>query len=441
MELRDDTLYCPPLPLLWGYRGGARTPGQQIHEIYAAMMWRTRGPLGKALLALRFLTWPVIVPPVACYCTLHNGKAIKRRTGLGVLAQFFDQIAVAARHGILPPWYYMFELYRPENRSAAGEYLHRFETKANLYRIIKARVERESGAKLNNKLKFSRVCAKAGLPTPEILLYVKKGRFENLHGYLLAREDTVLPQADLFLKPVRGKGGRGTHVVRYRGGERYEVRGGDVLGTAGLIDFLVELSREQGILVQRRLFNHPDMLDLCADALCCVRIMTCRNESGGFEVTNAVLRMAQKMESTVDGLHRGGIAARVDVDSGALGLGTDLGFKPGVGWVERSPRNGVQIAGRMLPNWEATRDLVVRAHEAFPYKVTVGWDVAITPDGPVVVEGNGAPCVDILQRVDCEPLGRKRFGALLAFHCVNALDERERRDFGIKEDALEAGKA
>ncbi len=440
MELRDDALYCPPLPLLWGFRGGPSSPGQRIHELYAAQMWRGQSALGKLVLALRFLSWPLIVPLAAGFFTLRNGSTIRRRSGRGVLAQFTDQIAVAACHGILPPWYYMFELYRPENRAAARQYLHRYETKANLYRIVKAQVERQNGAKLNNKLKFANACKEAGLPVPDTVIHVKDGRFENLDGTAVPRSELELPECDLFIKPSRGKGGRGTAIARYRGEGCYDVSDGGEMDGAGLVDFLIARSAGKGLLVQRRLFNHPDMKDLCADALCCVRIMTCRNESGGFEMTNAVLRMAQKMESTVDGLHRGGIVASVDVESGVLGMGTDLGFKPGVGWVEKSPRNSAQIKGRTLPDWPATRDLVLRAHAAFPYKVTVGWDVAITTKGPVIVEGNGAPCVDILQRADCEPLGGKRFGELLAYHCVKAVESQERGAPASKEP-LESGQA
>ena len=69
--------------------------------------------------------------------------------------------------------------------------------------------------------------------------------------------------------------------------------------------------------------------------------------------------------------------------------------------------------------WAETRALAERAHAAFPYKTAVGWDIAITEDGPVIVEGNSAPCVDIIQRVD-GPMGTSRFGELFAMHVDRA---------------------
>jgi hypothetical protein len=60
----------------------------------------------------------------------------------------------------------------------------------------------------------------------------------------------------------------------------------------------------------------------------------------------------------------------------------------------------------------------VEAHRAFRPRVLVGWDIGLSPSGPVLVEGNEQPGVDGLQRVHDTPLGPHRFGELLAFHLV-----------------------
>lgn len=191
------------------------------------------------------------------------------------------------------------------------------------------------------------------------------------------------------------------------------------------VAYLEALSHKRPLIVQERLLNHPDLIDICGHVLCCIRVLSCRNKSGTPEVTNAAFRMALRDDATVDGLHRGGISANVEVDSGRLGPATNLGLTPEVGWCERSPTTGAPIAGRELPMWKEARAMAIKAHAMLPHKVIVGWDIAITPEGPVVVEGNGAPCVDIIQRVTCEPLGAQRFGTLLAWHVRRALDVRD----------------
>jgi hypothetical protein len=51
-----------------------------------------------------------------------------------------------------------------------------------------------------------------------------------------------------------------------------------------------------------------------------------------------------------------------------------------------------------------------------PERVLVGWDIALTEDGPVVLEGNSFADVLIPQRVYRMPLGHMRMGELLNFH-------------------------
>jgi len=51
---------------------------------------------------------------------------------------------------------------------------------------------------------------------------------------------------------------------------------------------------------------------------------------------------------------------------------------------------------------------------------------AILADGPVIIEGNAGPDVDIVERTCGEPLGNSRFGLRLAFHVRCAVAARYR---------------
>jgi hypothetical protein len=52
------------------------------------------------------------------------------------------------------------------------------------------------------------------------------------------------------------------------------------------------------------------------------------------------------------------------------------------------PGTGTQVEGVRLPHWDAALDLVSRAAPAFLPARTLGWDVALTPRGAVLVETN-----------------------------------------------------
>lgn len=398
-------LYCPPLPLLWGFRGDD-SPAAVAHQAYARAVWRERGFVGRAGLLSLYLLWPLIVGAMIVWLTALNGPAVKKRTGKGVLRQAFEELRFAATDAILPPWYYMFELHVDANHELARNYLRRDETKGGLFRLLK-----RPGPKglLNNKRRFARHCKRHGVKTPASFV-LRKGRVRSVAG-----PPPKLPPADLFVKPARGQGGRGTEVwKRVDGGWTRDES--EVLDEAALLAYFAAISGQEEFLVQPRLANHPDLTDLANGVLSTVRVLTCRDESDGFVATHAVFRMAKTPGSKVDNMHSGGIAAPIDLDTGELGQASDMGLRPESDWWERHPYTGARIQGRKLPCWEEVVDLACRAHAAFPDWTAVGWDIAIVGDGPLVIEGNSGPDVDLVQRPHRAPLGASRFGELLAFH-------------------------
>jgi hypothetical protein len=131
--------------------------------------------------------------------------------------------------------------------------------------------------------------------------------------------------------------------------------------------------------------------------------------------------MPQRPGAPVDNIHAGGIAASIDLATGRLGRATDLGVATTSRWHERHPVTDAIILGRILPHWPGALDLVRRAHALIGDRVVVGWDVAILEDGPCLVEGNGKPDVDLIQRPHRAGLGNSRLGEIMAFHLRNFL--------------------
>jgi len=410
---KTRVLYCPPLPVLWAFRQGDETDAAVIHRAYLRALWDERGLSGRLGLLAHFLLWPVIVFGSTLWFTALNGRAIRRRSGKGVARQAAEQIRLAAVHAILPPWYYMFELFDDVRLERADQYLRRDETKGGIYRMLR---NPSAKRRLQDKVRFANRCHASGVRTPDYLLAKKGG---------VRRPDKQpadsLPKADLFAKPSRGRGGRGMQVWRYvdDGGANsagWSHDGAPPIDEASLLAHFSELSRVENYLIQRRLVPHPNLADLSGDILTTVRMVTIRNESGGFEATHGVFRMPNGPEAKVDNFHAGGLAAKVDIETGELGPGSDIGLRPDSDWHATHPDSGARLEGRKLPFWEETVDLARRAHAALPEWCVIGWDIAIVEDGPVVIEGNSGADLDIIQRAYREPIVDSRFGELLAHH-------------------------
>ena len=321
------------------------------------------------------------------------------------MRQFVSQLRLVCTSGLMPPWYYIFELYRPGEMDRRRGYLTRAQTKHGIYALLAK--ARGSTSPLGDKEAFARHCAERQVSALPVLLSAHSGEL---------RGNIELPMTDLFLKPVCGRGGRGAERWDYVGHGAFKLNGAPALSADQFLARLRHKSRSQPFLVQKRAQNHPAMRDLSNGALNTIRLLSCLDEQDQPEIMGAVLRIAVGSNVTVDNVHAGGLAAAIDLDEGRLMRATDLGADAQLGWTDRHPQTGARITGRVLPMWDEVRDLACQAHRAFSDRVVIGWDIAIMEDRPRLVEGNSGPDIDLIQRPLRTAFADGRLGELLAFH-------------------------
>jgi hypothetical protein len=380
-----------------------------VHRICNKAVWRSLGFGGKFYAGFLALAWPFTAAGVAIHWLRRNRAPIRAMTGKSAPRQFFEMLQLATRHRISPKYYYMFEFYLPERMARAGDYLMRYETKQIAYRLLRPEKE-TTGIPIKNKIAFASYCREHDLPALPLVAAFRDGAKIADLGM------PDLPQADLFVKRVLGKGGVGAERWNWIGNGLYRSTRGPELAGSALLERVAALSQKQPYLVQPAVTNHAELRELSVGALCTVRLLTCRDERGGHEATNASFRMSINPKSPVDNIHAGGIAAPVDLATGRLGAASDLGLGPKFAWYDAHPLTGAAITGRILPFWQDAVALAVRAHAAFSEWTVIGWDVAILDDGARLIEGNKGPDVDLIQRPLRGPIGSGRFGELLAYN-------------------------
>lgn len=403
------------------------TAATSIHRYFRRIVWNESGFADRCIMLLVLPLMPILIIALTVVFTALNGYAIKKRTGKGIVRQAYEQIGVACRFAILPPWYYIFELHDDDKRLRANEYLNRFETKAGLYLFLRNNngglpvpAERTTQC-IRDKTLFMAHCRKNGVTAAPILWIIK-----NKEIIPVDWDKSGFPEFDLFIKPLNGQGGRGTIRWDYLEDGQFLCNDGSRANGSQVLEILRQNSEHTAYIVQPRLINHPKIVDLACGALATVRVMSCRNETGDYEVTNAVFRMKRYADVIVDNYHAGGIAANVDIETGVLGAGTRGGW--GVvtdGWYEEHPLSHTAIPQRKLPCWDTMIDFVQDAHNRlFPDQVVIGWDVALLENGPCLIEANKAPDLDIIQRAQKGPLGNERLGKLLAFNLQRTIETK-----------------
>ena len=145
-------------------------------------------------------------------------------------------------------------------------------------------------------------------------------------------------------------------------------------------------------VIEDVLQQHEDLNKLNPSSINTLRIVTILNESGP-HIVYAHIRIGNS-DRPVDNLHSGGMFAPIDLDKGVIQYPA---YDKARHTYTEHPRTHTQIQGFAIPYWEEAKAMCLEASQVVPQMRYVGWDVAITPNGPVFVEGNNLPGYDILQ--------------------------------------------
>jgi hypothetical protein len=336
---------------------------------------------GRIKVALLSLFWPFKATSDAVLLVARYGARVKAQSGMGRWRQWQDAMAFAHAWNFSPRTYYAYRFWDPAIRPLATTYLQVHEMNA-LQVLLN---DRKTDVR-ENKAGLAARCAAVGIPAPRLAAAIGKDAEEWTSG------DAVLPRADLFIKPVSGSQGiGGERWVHDASGERWS-RKGRSLTQAELLAHCRQLARTKPILVQYCLSNHPDLARYSAGPLCTFRVITYGDALGPPAVLCVTLKIARK-GSDVDNIHAGGIACPVNHATGQLGSG--IGYDPVEPRWPKHPETGATIEGAYLATHREVIDLALAAHGKLDVPWSVGWDIAMTPEGAVVVEGNEYWGVDI----------------------------------------------
>jgi Sugar-transfer associated ATP-grasp len=148
-----------------------------------------------------------------------------------------------------------------------------------------------------------------------------------------------------------------------------------------------------GYVVQEFVRNHPSLAQLAPYATNTLRVQTLLANGGTVHILGAVLRLSRRGQA-VDNYSQGGLAVAVDPDTGVMGRGSHKDdHRPR----SEHPDSGIEVEGRQVPCWDEVAALVRRGAGGITGLRAVGWDVAVTPTGPVLIEANHNWGMQILQ--------------------------------------------
>lgn len=438
----------------WRYLWPRRDPRWRVHR---TLWWRSGdGRIRLVWLALEALLWLRWVASAAWIATWRSvrevGPEVRARTGLSLARQRWRLLSLALGGCIPPRQAYLFGLHeRPgdaagyvfDSEAAAFHAWRSGETAAG---FAGARAAREGGAPgaagrhhshalLQDKWGLAQALNAAGVPMAPVIACVSR-RGEAEFALWLAGAG-ARGSTRIFCKTRSGSRGEGAFAAWAGEGE---LRGRRLAGAPlpderAVRDAWRRLIARDDVLVQPALVNHPALARLAEgeDAVTVrfisriggcppqKQVVAAGRGSDGPQARFECLCATLEVPAGVDARGRPGhVLLPIDAADGSLGRWPERALLTAAAreahervWArveerivaQRSAaastgRPGPSHASMLVPDWSEVAEASYRAHARFPGLWAIAWDWVVTPDGPLLLEGNagwGPAAVQVLR--------------------------------------------
>ncbi|MGB5106020.1 MAG: sugar-transfer associated ATP-grasp domain-containing protein [Candidatus Zixiibacteriota bacterium] len=324
---------------------------------------------------------------------IQGNRALSGVPRISLSRQFAENFRLMRLNGLQPHEYYRYELCRPEiTWDQKTRYLSRDQAWL-VHRTINHRFDHG----VLQKMVFDRVMTSLKIPVPKHFgLYNSLCGYDSENGPLRTREDfvrflTTGSFAEFVLKAVSAEYGKGIRICRKIGSGRVLSFGEGELSYSELFDKIeatnlgLVVHSPDSWLIQERIIQHPFLDQYTRDCTQTARVVTYITKSGKIQILMRLLKIARSGKH-VDNVGATGMAAPFD-DSGRLGKGARI-TPTGIVYYSHHPETNAPIEGEILPMHKEITALALEAQSLLPSLRTVGWDIAITSDGPRLLEGN-----------------------------------------------------
>ena len=239
---------------------------------------------------------------------------------------------------------------------------------------------------LENKVKFNNFCVSNNIPVPLMLGYNNERDFfignrkisiddKEMFQVLLKNIIENNNNKDIFLKPVFGIKGKGCYRVS-----------NEDLDKNIKMEKLFSIITKSTYIIQETLIQHPNIAKINPYSINTIRMDTYIKEDSTVEILSGVMRFGRR-GNIVDNASSGGFFIALDLEQHKL---KEYGFQhlsQGNKYIYEHPDTKVKLEGYEIPYVEETKELIRKIAKILGDRL-VGWDIAITPNGPVIIEGN-----------------------------------------------------
>jgi len=149
------------------------------------------------------------------------------------------------------------------------------------------------------------------------------------------------------------------------------------------LQLIFENYKNEKMLLEELIIQHPRLNDLYPGSVNTARIAAV-NCKGELVILGTCLRLGSG-GSVTDNFSAGGLSATIDKETGII---TSDGYNHLHDTIEKHPDTNETFRGFEIPFWQEAIAMIKEASTIVEGVNYIGWDVAFTEKGPVLVEGN-----------------------------------------------------
>lgn len=305
------------------------------------------------------------------------------------------------------PYYYFKYLYR----KGVPNYLDYLSTK-EIVAIGKSKElhKPEYTDLLDNKFSFAQFCEKTSIKSPRIIGYNLKSSFyfnkkkeqissiEMLSSFFRKVFASTNIES-LFFRPHCDYGGKGCFKLK-RDFLTYD------------LDSIYDLMINDNYVYTETVKQHEEINKIHSKSLNTIRIISLITSENNIEIISAFIRFGVG-DSVVDNVSSGGFFVGINIENGTLKETGHYLPEYGGGEIYKHPDSGFQFKGFKIPYFKEVCEEVIKAVKIIPDRF-IGWDVAITSQGPIIIEPNDGPHL---------PMSNIAYGGLLKNKHIKKLVE------------------
>ncbi len=254
---------------------------------------------------------------------------------------------------------------------------------------------------LNDKLAYEKMMQGFGFATTETVGIVG-GHYPEAPG--LTQIDSAEKLTAFFANVTMPVFGKPVDSLQSLGSARFESfdRSSKKLNlangeTISVEDLFEEIVSEFGgsYIFQKCVQPHSALADICAGGLPTVRVVTL-DSGNGPELYRAAIKLTSSGNVADNFWRAGNMLAPVDIENGIMDKAlTQMGIDGE--FLSHHPVTNAPIEGTTIPHWDKVTNAAIDAAKLIPGSILIGFDIAISQDGPVIIEANGDPHLIMLQ--------------------------------------------